>query len=227
MGKRGIHAAEESHRRSQLPRLRKAPLQSRSRALVDAVVEACMQILGEKGDAALTVNNIARVSGATVGSIYQYFANKEAILALVYEQVLIEEAERLRALGQRTMDFPLAKILPEILGNAIRVELRLHHLNKEFHLKYYSSLQFDMRCGSYSSAREYIESTWLRFIKHHVKDIDAIDWGATAYLLGRGLRAVIGAALEDDPVQLEQPEFLDGLVAMALGCLRLPANGGH
>ena len=75
----------------ELPALRKRPNQSRSRALVDAVAEACMRILDEGGEEALTVARIAEVSGAAVGSIYQYFPNKDAILLAVMEWV----AERL------------------------------------------------------------------------------------------------------------------------------------
>ncbi len=70
------------------PTLRKRPTQSRSRALVDAVEQACLRILDESGEASLTVARIAEVSGVAVGSIYQYFPNKDAIVALLYERNL-------------------------------------------------------------------------------------------------------------------------------------------
>ncbi|WP_245704394.1 TetR/AcrR family transcriptional regulator [Pseudomonas defluvii] len=85
----------------QLPALRKRPTQSRSRALVDAVEQACLQILDEAGEAALTVARIAEISGVAVGSIYQYFPNKDAIVALLYERVLDEESEALLRLRER------------------------------------------------------------------------------------------------------------------------------
>ena len=66
----------------ELPPLRKRPNQSRSRALVEAVAQASLRILDEGGEEALTVTRIAELSGAAVGSIYQYFPNKDAILAL-------------------------------------------------------------------------------------------------------------------------------------------------
>lgn len=58
------------------PALRKRPTQSRSRALVDAVEQACLRILDEIGEAALTVARIAEISGVAVGSIYQYFPTR-------------------------------------------------------------------------------------------------------------------------------------------------------
>jgi len=114
------------------PTLRKRPNQSRSRALVDAVAQASLRILDEGGDEALTVARIAELSGAAVGSIYQYFPNKDAIVALLYEQVLDEEAEHLRLMQARLVGMPLATALREILANIIRVELRLFKLNQRF-----------------------------------------------------------------------------------------------
>lgn len=205
-----------------LPRPRKLPTQSRSRALVEAVVEACLRILDEEGAAALTVQRVAEVSGATVGSIYQYFPNKDAIIALVYERVLQTEAERVSLDHGRISRLPLAMALREIVGNTIRMELRLSRLNREFHLKYYADLQLGMRCGSYASSRDYVQGTWLEFLRFYDSEITATDREAAAYMLGMGLRAVVRMALEDDPARLEQPAFLDSLVDMALGAIRPP-----
>lgn len=203
-----------------LPRPRKQPSQSRSRALVDAVVEACLRILDAEGPQALTVQRIAEVSGATVGSIYQYFPNKDAIVALVYERMLHEEAERVLAEKARVRGLPLIDALREIFANTIRVELRLYRLNGEFHLRYQRDLQLGLHCGPYASSRDYVDSTWLAFLKLYEGEITAPDWEMAAYLLGMGLRAVVCTALEDDTARLEQPAFLDGLVAMALGVLK-------
>ena len=81
--------------KDQLPQPRKLPVQTRSKALVDAIAEACLRILDKEGEEALTVNRIAEVSGATVGSIYQYFPNKESMIAAVYERLLDQESVQL------------------------------------------------------------------------------------------------------------------------------------
>jgi AcrR family transcriptional regulator len=60
---------------------RKAPRQRRSAATVDAILEAAAHILEREGLAALTTNRVAERAGASIGSLYQYFPNKEAILA--------------------------------------------------------------------------------------------------------------------------------------------------
>lgn len=204
----------------QLPALRKRPSQSRSRALVDAVEQACMLILDETGEASLTVARIAELSGVAVGSIYQYFPNKDAIIALLYERVLDEESEALLSMREKLTGMPLKSALRDILANIIRVETRLFRLNKAFHLRYHSALHLGMWRGPYQTTGEFIEATWLPLLKLYEHEITTEHPPLAAYLLGQGLRSVIRSVLEDIPTQLESSALLDSLVAMAMGCLR-------
>ncbi|MGX1126581.1 TetR/AcrR family transcriptional regulator [Pseudomonas sp. FFUP_PS_473] len=221
MSKRGDETTmAPTSKPEQLPALRKRPTQSRSRALVDAVEQACLQILDEAGEAALTVARIAEISGVAVGSIYQYFPNKDAIVALLYERVLDEESEALLRLRERLVGVPLKSALRVILANIIRVETRLFNLNKAFHLRYHSALHLGMWRGPYHTAGEFIEATWLPLLHLYQDEIATEHPALAAYLLGQGLRSVIRSVLEDMPNQLESPALLDSLVAMALGCLR-------
>ena len=204
----------------ELPPLRKRPNQSRSRALVEAVAQASLRILDEGGDEALTVTRIAELSGAAVGSIYQYFPNKDAIVALLYERVLDEESEHLRLMQVRLVGMPLATALREILANIIRVELRLFKLNQVFHLRYHNALHLGMWRGPYQNKTEFTDATWLPLLQIYRDDVSTPHPKLAAYLLGQGLRSVIRSMLEDLPGQLDSPALLDSLVAMALGCLR-------
>ncbi|WP_353473376.1 TetR/AcrR family transcriptional regulator [Salipiger sp. H15] len=60
---------------------RKTPRQGRSRASVEAILTAATQILEAGGAAALTTNGVADRAGVSIGTLYQYFPNKETILA--------------------------------------------------------------------------------------------------------------------------------------------------
>ncbi len=223
--KRNPPSSATSPSPGQLPVLRKHPNQSRSRALVDAVAQACLRILDEEGDEALTVARIAEVSGAAVGSIYQYFPNKDAIVAMMYERVLDQEAEQLLLMREKLAGVPLTTALREILANIIRVELRLFKLNQAFHLRYHTALHLGMWRGPYRTASEFIEATWLPLLQMYAHEINTPHPALAAYLLGQGLRSVIRSVLEDIPEQLDSPALLDSLVAMAVGCLR-PVESG-
>lgn len=60
---------------------RKQPRQGRSRATYQAILEGCTQVLKQGGVAALSTNRLAERAGVSVGSLYQYFPTKEAVLA--------------------------------------------------------------------------------------------------------------------------------------------------
>lgn len=68
---------------------RKDPKQSRSKSTVDAIFGAVTHILNNDGDSPLTTNKIAEVAGVSVGSLYQYFKNKESI----FEGIILKLTE--------------------------------------------------------------------------------------------------------------------------------------
>src|ERR1044072_3650169 len=71
--------------RKPLTNPRKEESQERSRATVDALVEATARILVEDGFDKASTNRIADVAGVSVGSLYQYFPTKEALVLAVIE----------------------------------------------------------------------------------------------------------------------------------------------
>ena len=65
---------------------RKQPKQERSSQLVDAVLEAAIRVLQREGARRFTMARVAGKAGVSVGSLYQYFPNKEAILFQLQRQ---------------------------------------------------------------------------------------------------------------------------------------------
>jgi AcrR family transcriptional regulator len=59
---------------------RKSPVQARSAASVDAILEATIQVLLQVGKERLTTTRVAARAGVSVGTLYQYFPNKSALL---------------------------------------------------------------------------------------------------------------------------------------------------
>ncbi len=69
--------------------LRHVPRQSRSEATVEFVLEAAQRVVDEVGVANATMTRIAEVAGVSVGSLYQYFRDKQAMLQALTEQELL------------------------------------------------------------------------------------------------------------------------------------------
>lgn len=59
---------------------RKAPRQQRSEALVEALLEAALRVLTRHGEGAFNTVRVAQEAGVSIGSLYQYFPNKAALL---------------------------------------------------------------------------------------------------------------------------------------------------
>jgi len=72
---------------------RKSPVQARSAASVDAILEATIQVLLDAGKERLTTTRVALRAGVSVGTLYQYFPNKSALLQAALKRHLDEVAE--------------------------------------------------------------------------------------------------------------------------------------
>ncbi len=91
---------------------RKKPQQERSRRLVAAIMDATARILARDGYAGLNTNAVAELAGVSIGSLYQYFPNKEALVTAVVERH-----------GQRVHDTIVTAVGPEkpaTLAEAVR-----------------------------------------------------------------------------------------------------------
>jgi AcrR family transcriptional regulator len=66
--------------------LRREPKQERSRDRIDEILKVAMTLIGRKGIDAVTMKEIAALSGGPIASVYQYFPNKSAIIATLYER---------------------------------------------------------------------------------------------------------------------------------------------
>ncbi len=77
-------ASSDSH-------LRKKPIQARSRRTVEAILEATDRVLRNEGYEGASTNRIAEVAGYSVGSLYQYFSDKESVVRTLVDQALAQE----------------------------------------------------------------------------------------------------------------------------------------
>ena len=74
---------------------RKTPRQARSTSTIDAIFEATIQVLIKEGTHRLTTTRVAERAGVSVGTMYQYFPHKQALLYALNERYLDRLAERM------------------------------------------------------------------------------------------------------------------------------------
>jgi len=104
---------------------RRTPVQDRSAATFEAIVEAAAQVFERHGYAAGTTNRIAQRAGVSIGSLYQYFPNKDAILVALIERHVEEGESALAPLIGRLAEHP-APSVGEALERIVHSMLELH-----------------------------------------------------------------------------------------------------
>jgi AcrR family transcriptional regulator len=90
--------------------LRKEPKQARSSSLVEAALEAAVQVLVAEGAARFTMARVAERAGVSVGSLYQYFPNKAALLFRLQSDEWRQTTGMLQAILEDRNMPPLARV---------------------------------------------------------------------------------------------------------------------
>ena len=95
---------------------RRRAVQARSEATVQAVLEAAAQVFERHGYAAGTTNRIAERAGVSIGTVYQYFRNKDAILVALVHKHLAESTAALQPhLDRLNSGAGFDDVLPDIV----------------------------------------------------------------------------------------------------------------
>jgi AcrR family transcriptional regulator len=99
-----------SDRRSTSISSRKQPQQARSTELVATILEAAVQVLAREGAQRFTTARVAEKAGVSIGSLYQYFPNKAAILFRLQSDEWRQTGELLRGILENAEQPPLMRL---------------------------------------------------------------------------------------------------------------------
>jgi AcrR family transcriptional regulator len=112
-------------------RPRKSPVQQRSRLTVDQILEAAARVFAKRGYAGATTNHIAERAGVSIGSLYQYFPNKDTILVALHARHMESASEILRKMMEEALG---EKAAPEdLLHRFVRQIIEMHASEPALH----------------------------------------------------------------------------------------------
>lgn len=103
---------------------RKSPVQARSAATVSALHTATIQVLTREGLSRCTTTRVARRAGMSVGSLYQYYPNRDALLVAVLEQHLNEVAVSVEDVCLHSQGKPVAEMAAMLVAGFLAAKLR-------------------------------------------------------------------------------------------------------
>jgi AcrR family transcriptional regulator len=94
---------------------RKVPAQSRSKITVDAIFEATIQVLIADGLQRLTTTRVAERAGVSVGTLYQYYPNKQSLLFVVLERHLRRISQSMESAARDSHHKPLKVMVRHVV----------------------------------------------------------------------------------------------------------------
>jgi len=103
------------------PRLKRVPQTPRAADALDAIVIAAERVLERHGISGLTTNRIAEVAGVSIGTLYQYFPNREAIVAALYERYIAQYAPILPSVLTDQESTPLDVLVDQLVAATLDV----------------------------------------------------------------------------------------------------------
>lgn len=113
---------------------RKRPSQRRSRETVRAILEACTRILIQRGYAETTTNEVAKLAGVSIGTLYEYFPHKDALVRELLDAHLAEAEAVIAAFDdaqyRRVLALPLAASVEQIVAFTIALHAEQPSLHR-------------------------------------------------------------------------------------------------
>jgi AcrR family transcriptional regulator len=103
---------------------RKSPVQARSTASVDAILKATIQVLLKLGKERLTTTRVAARAGVSVGTLYQYFPNKAALLRAALQRHMDEVGAVLESVCRELSGSSLEKMATALVTRFLEAKMK-------------------------------------------------------------------------------------------------------
>jgi AcrR family transcriptional regulator len=182
---------------------RKLPKQERSRITVEAILEATTHILTEEGYDKASTNRIAERAGISIGSLYQYFPNKESLMSALMEQHSNEIAELVESKLSHLFDQPLETTIPEL----IRAVIAAHAINPRLHQVLNEEIPRSERLQQMQHAEERIIRLLRAYLERRSHHTPPRNLEMTVFILGRTVESLCHSAVLEHPDFITNSEF--------------------
>jgi len=196
--------------------------QQRSRLTVDAIVEATARILVKEGYDRASTNRIASAAGVSIGSLYQYFPSKEAVVAALIERHTEELFQVVLNAMLKVSERPIEIGARELIAAAIdahRVDPKLHRVLAE-------EVPRIGRLENIDAVEKRGRTLIRGYLEAHRGEIDVTDLDLAAFILATVIEALTHSAVLRRPDVLADEragEFVDEVTQLVIRYLRKPS----
>ena len=199
---------------------RKSPSQQRSQLTVAALLKATAHILVKEGYESASTNRIAAAAGVSIGSLYQYFPSKEALVAAVVDRHMQEMLELLRAAVERVREQPVEVATREL----VRVMIDAHRVDPRLHRALVEQVP---RVGRLENVRAIDREAYTlirAYLEAHRDELRVADLDVASFVCVATVEALTHAAVVNRPEVLSDKSgvFAEEVTRLVVGYLRGP-----
>jgi AcrR family transcriptional regulator len=186
---------------------RKIPRQERAKATVAALLEATAYVLVREGYARASTNRIARVAGVNIGSLYQYFPGKDALVAALIDRHLDEIA---RVLGDGLAEVASAPFA-EAVRALVRAHLSIHARDPKLHRALLEQVPRTQRLNPIARFRVKMIEIVRGFLAVRREALRVSDLDFAAFVVVHAVDTLTQAAILDRPDLLAGERLVEGI----------------
>ena len=165
---------------------RKAASQERSRATVAALVEATARILVEEGFDKASTNRIAEVAGVSVGSLYQYFPSKEALVLAVIERHNRAVLQLVRGTLEKLDTLPVEAAVRSLVAVAVEA----HRIDPELHCVLAEQIPRTGRLENVEAATREAHELFRNYLETRKNELGIPDVKLAAFVCATSIEAL-------------------------------------
>ena len=189
---------------------RKRPRQERSKATVETILAATARVLVKKGFDGLTTNAVAEAAGVSIGSLYQYFPSKEALVAALIEQHIEQMNAAILNELTRVAQLPMAQAVRAV----IELTIRAHSIEPELHRVLTEQVPRVGRLARLVEADAICRRMVAGILAARRDELAISDPDTAAFILVHSIEAITHRAALFSPERLRDPRLIDEAVAL-------------
>lgn len=198
-------------------RPRRQPLQRRSRETVDVILEAAARVFAERGYASGTTNRIAQRAGVSIGSLYEYFPNKDAILVSLAERHLGRMLGEVEVLLASALERP--QPIDALLRRFAGAMLDVHERSSDLHRVVFSEAPHPPELHACVLQMEEQLAHSVEAILQRAPEVCAGDTDTAAHLVVQTVEALTHRFVHHGIHDLKREAFVDEVVRLLRGYL--------
>ena len=194
---------------------RKQPRQARSVATVSAVLEGVAQVLETEGYEKMTTTRVAERAGTSVGTLYQYFPSKEALLVAAMEAKMARVERALSKVFELPASAPLVDHVRVMITALVAEKGRRPRLNAELARQAPRLEKLQLIARTLDRAQGMVRA----LLEAHKDETTVADADLAAWLVVHAVNGMIDGALLAAPERLKDARLADAIVEHILGAL--------